>query len=125
MLGPSLYDFLRKNNYRPFPVDLVRELGKQLLECVASMSVFVTLSVLSFLGVPMLQSQMHLRNLSLTNAYSDFFLKKFAVMHNLNLIHIDLRPENILFVSSDYVKVPDYRVYILNLPLRLTLLIDL
>lgn len=111
MLGPTLYDFLRKNNYRPFPVDLVRELGKQLLECVASMSVFVTLSVLSFLGVPMLQSQMHLRNLSLTNAYSDFFLKKFAVMHNLNLIHIDLRPENILFVSSDYVKVPDYRPY--------------
>ncbi|XP_054821128.1 serine/threonine-protein kinase AFC2-like isoform X2 [Prosopis cineraria] len=35
MLGPSLYDFLQKNNYRPFPVDLVRELGRQLLECVA------------------------------------------------------------------------------------------
>ncbi|KAJ0038958.1 hypothetical protein Pint_22840 [Pistacia integerrima] len=37
MLGPSLYDFLRKNNYRPFPVDLVREIGRQLLECVAFM----------------------------------------------------------------------------------------
>ncbi|CAN0896305.1 Serine/threonine-protein kinase AFC2 [Linum grandiflorum] len=37
MLGPSLYDFLRKNSYRPFPVDLVRELGRQLLECVAFM----------------------------------------------------------------------------------------
>ncbi|CAA6668023.1 unnamed protein product [Spirodela intermedia] len=36
-LGPSLYDFLRKNNYRSFPVDLVRELGRQLLECVAFM----------------------------------------------------------------------------------------
>ncbi|KAK8478853.1 hypothetical protein V6N13_090426 [Hibiscus sabdariffa] len=35
MLGPSLYDFLQKNNFRPFPVDLVRELGRQLLECVA------------------------------------------------------------------------------------------
>ncbi|KAF9673403.1 hypothetical protein SADUNF_Sadunf10G0020600 [Salix dunnii] len=35
MLGPSLYDFLRKNNYSPFPVNLVRELGRQLLECVA------------------------------------------------------------------------------------------
>ncbi|KAK1577710.1 hypothetical protein Q3G72_024171 [Acer saccharum] len=35
MLGPSVYDFLRKNNYHPFPVDLVRELGRQLLECVA------------------------------------------------------------------------------------------
>jgi hypothetical protein len=34
-LGPSLYDFLRKNNYRPFPVDLVRDFGRQLLESVA------------------------------------------------------------------------------------------
>ncbi|KAL5552768.1 hypothetical protein UlMin_040169 [Ulmus minor] len=37
MLGPSLYDLLRKNMYSPFPVDLVRELGRQLLECVAFM----------------------------------------------------------------------------------------
>ncbi|XP_044492886.1 serine/threonine-protein kinase AFC2-like isoform X2 [Mangifera indica] len=37
MLGPSLYDFLLKNNYRSFPVDLVREIGRQLLECVAFM----------------------------------------------------------------------------------------
>ncbi|CAI0547519.1 unnamed protein product [Linum tenue] len=34
-LGPSLYDFLRKNNYRSFPIDLVREIGRQLLDCVA------------------------------------------------------------------------------------------
>ncbi|XVE74925.1 hypothetical protein DITRI_Ditri12bG0057700 [Diplodiscus trichospermus] len=37
MLGPSLDNFLQKNNYHPFPVDLVRELGRQLLECVAFM----------------------------------------------------------------------------------------
>ncbi|PSR96728.1 Serine/threonine-protein kinase, partial [Actinidia chinensis var. chinensis] len=49
-LGPSLYDFLRKNNYRSFPIDLVREIGKQLLECV-------------------------------------------AFMHDLHLIHTDLKPE--------------------------------
>ncbi|KAL9271743.1 Serine/threonine-protein kinase AFC2-like protein [Drosera capensis] len=36
-LGPSLYDFLRKNNYRSFPIDLVREFGRQLLESVAFM----------------------------------------------------------------------------------------
>ncbi|TQD82185.1 hypothetical protein C1H46_032273 [Malus baccata] len=35
MLGPSLYDFLRKNNYHAFPVDLVRKLGRQLLEYAA------------------------------------------------------------------------------------------
>ncbi|CAN1291337.1 Serine/threonine-protein kinase AFC2 [Linum perenne] len=65
-LGSSLYDFLRKNNYRSFPIDLVREIGRQLLECI-------------------------------------------AFMHDLQLIHTDLKPENILLVSSDYVKVPDYR----------------
>lgn len=36
-LGPSLFDFLRRNEYSPFPVDLVREFGRQLLESVAYM----------------------------------------------------------------------------------------
>ncbi|KAK3129426.1 hypothetical protein QOZ80_6BG0479300 [Eleusine coracana subsp. coracana] len=36
-LGPSLYDFLRKTGYRPFPIDLVRQIGEQLLESVAFM----------------------------------------------------------------------------------------
>uniref|UniRef100_A0A0C9RVL8 dual-specificity kinase n=1 Tax=Wollemia nobilis TaxID=56998 RepID=A0A0C9RVL8_9CONI len=65
-LGPSLYDCLKKNNYYPFPIDIVRELGRQLLESV-------------------------------------------AYMHRLHLIHTDLKPENILFVSSEYVKVPNYK----------------
>ncbi|XP_047316851.1 serine/threonine-protein kinase AFC2 isoform X1 [Impatiens glandulifera] len=65
-LGPSLYDFLKKNNYRSFPIDLAREIGRQLLECV-------------------------------------------AFMHDLHLIHTDLKPENILLVSSEYVKIPDYK----------------
>ncbi|KNA11783.1 hypothetical protein SOVF_131910 isoform A, partial [Spinacia oleracea] len=36
-LGPSLYDILKRNKHRPFPVDLVREFGRQLLESVAYM----------------------------------------------------------------------------------------
>ncbi|PKI65364.1 serine/threonine-protein kinase AFC2-like isoform X2 [Punica granatum] len=36
-LGPSIYDFLQKNSYRSFPIDIVREIGRQLLECVAFM----------------------------------------------------------------------------------------
>ncbi|CAK9164511.1 unnamed protein product [Ilex paraguariensis] len=36
-LGPSLYDFLKRNRYGPFPVDLVGEFGRQLLESVAYM----------------------------------------------------------------------------------------
>ncbi|KAL6507966.1 CAAX prenyl protease 1 [Orobanche gracilis] len=65
-LGPSLYDFLRKNSHRSFPIDLVREFGRQLLESV-------------------------------------------AFMHDLHLIHTDLKPENVLLVSSEYIKVPDYK----------------
>ncbi|OMO72227.1 hypothetical protein CCACVL1_17884 [Corchorus capsularis] len=65
-LGPSLYDFLRKNNYRSFPIDLVREIGRRLLECV-------------------------------------------AFIHDLHLIHTDLKPENVLLVSPEYIKVPDYK----------------
>ncbi|CAI9098157.1 OLC1v1034752C1 [Oldenlandia corymbosa var. corymbosa] len=65
-LGPSLYDFLRKNSYRSFPIDLVREFGRQLLESV-------------------------------------------AFMHDLRLIHTDLKPENILLVSSESIKIPDFK----------------
>ncbi|KDP34227.1 hypothetical protein JCGZ_07798 [Jatropha curcas] len=36
-LGPSLFDFLKRNKYCPFPVDLVREFGRQLLESVSYM----------------------------------------------------------------------------------------
>ncbi|KAI5669359.1 hypothetical protein M9H77_19212 [Catharanthus roseus] len=36
-LGPSLYDFLKRNSYCPFPGDLVREFARQLLESVAYM----------------------------------------------------------------------------------------
>ncbi|CAA6666258.1 unnamed protein product [Spirodela intermedia] len=36
-LGSSLFDFLKRNRYHPFPVDLVREFGRQLLESVAYM----------------------------------------------------------------------------------------
>ncbi|MCO5603703.1 hypothetical protein L7F22_057854 [Adiantum nelumboides] len=65
-LGPSLFDFLRTNNYRPFSVDLVQEFGRQILGSV-------------------------------------------AFMHNLRLIHTDLKPENVLLTSSDYSKIVDYK----------------
>ncbi|RAL52936.1 hypothetical protein DM860_007704 [Cuscuta australis] len=36
-LGPSLYDFLKRNRYHPLPVDLVRDFARQILECVTYM----------------------------------------------------------------------------------------
>eukprot|EP00192_Tetraselmis_astigmatica_P004852 CAMPEP_0117660242 /NCGR_PEP_ID=MMETSP0804-20121206/6866_1 /TAXON_ID=1074897 /ORGANISM="Tetraselmis astigmatica, Strain CCMP880" /LENGTH=478 /DNA_ID=CAMNT_0005466963 /DNA_START=271 /DNA_END=1708 /DNA_ORIENTATION=- len=34
-LGPSLFDFLRKNRYKPFPMDYVQSFSLQLIEAVA------------------------------------------------------------------------------------------
>ena len=36
-LGPSLYDFLRRNSYRPFALDFVRSFARQLLESVGAL----------------------------------------------------------------------------------------
>lgn len=36
-LGPSLYDFLRRNDYQPFPLAVVQCVARQLLEAVAFM----------------------------------------------------------------------------------------
>ena len=34
-LGSSLYDFMRRNGYRPFPLDIVQHFAKQLLRAIA------------------------------------------------------------------------------------------
>lgn len=36
-LGPSVFDFLRKNDYRPFPLSHVVHMGRQLVQAVAFM----------------------------------------------------------------------------------------
>ncbi|PNH03834.1 Serine/threonine-protein kinase AFC2 [Tetrabaena socialis] len=36
-LGLSLFDYMRKNSYKPFPLDVVQEFGRQLLEAVSYM----------------------------------------------------------------------------------------
>ncbi|KAH1056704.1 hypothetical protein J1N35_034769 [Gossypium stocksii] len=48
-LGPSLFDFLKRNKYSPFPVDLVREFGHQLLESVACVWIVLGSTLSSFL----------------------------------------------------------------------------
>jgi dual-specificity kinase len=62
-LGASLYDFMRKNGYRPFPLDVVQHFARQLLHAV-------------------------------------------AFLHSLNIVHTDLKPENVLLVNSEeYTKL--------------------
>ncbi|XP_044007848.1 dual specificity protein kinase CLK2 isoform X2 [Aphidius gifuensis] len=59
MLGLSVFDFLRDNNYQPYPLDHVRHMGYQLCYAV-----------------------------------------KF--LHDNKLTHTDLKPENVLFVDSEF-----------------------
>lgn len=72
-LGPSLYDFLRKNSYRSFPIDLVRELGRQILESVACVWIILALFLIC---ISMNYEARVLASLvNLLAKFSPFFLK--------------------------------------------------
>lgn len=61
-LGPSVFDCLRRNGYKPLPLPLARHIVQQMLESV-------------------------------------------AFMHDLAIVHTDLKPENLLFVSDELREV--------------------
>jgi len=61
LLGQSVFDFLKDNNYNPYPLEQVRQVAYEL--CLS----------VNFL-------------------------------HSHRLTHTDLKPENVLFFSSDYIK---------------------
>lgn len=70
-----VYDFLKENDFAPFPRRHIQDFARQLLGSVACTSLFVILS---------------------------FLLDCCIVLHDLHLIHTDLKPENILLVTNDY-----------------------
>jgi len=71
LLGMSVFDFLKGNNFVPFPPQHVQHFAKQLLESVAC------------------------------NSPPPEFIILMIVLHSLNLVHTDLKPENILLVSNE------------------------
>lgn len=79
LLGMCVYDFLKENEFAPFPRNHIQSFARQLLGSVACV-LFVTL--------------LHLR---ITH-----FMCAVLVLHDLHLIHTDLKPENILLVHNDY-----------------------
>ena len=44
-MGPSLFDFLSKNSYRPFPLAVVQQFARQMLQSVAYMHSLKLVSV--------------------------------------------------------------------------------
>ena len=77
-----VYDFLKENDFAPFPRYHIQKFARQLLGSVACK---VPLCHHSFIDEPV-----------------------FLVLHDLRLIHTDLKPENILLVHNDYrvVNIP-------------------
>lgn len=77
-----VYDFLKENDFAPFPRHHIQSFARQLLGSVACES----------------------ETLFIINSRSYHAL----VIHDLHLIHTDLKPENILLVHNDYrtVNIP-------------------
>lgn len=79
-----VYDFLKENDFSPFPRHQIQSFARQLLGSVAC------------------EWHSHCRPSSLTQP------SQLSVLHDLHLVHTDLKPENILLVHNDYkfVNVP-------------------
>ena len=76
LLGQSVFDFLKGNQFVPFPSSQIQSFARQLLTSVACMS--------------------NLPDPTMT------ILILLPVLHDLDLIHTDLKPENILLVGNNY-----------------------
>jgi dual-specificity kinase len=74
-----VYDFLKENDFAPFPRHHIQAFARQLLKSVACKS-FLSLSFIILITMTL-------------------------VLHDLHLIHTDLKPENILLVKNDYSTV--------------------
>ncbi|KAI9721605.1 MAG: dual specificity protein kinase kns1 [Chrysothrix sp. TS-e1954] len=77
LLGQSVFDFLKNNQFVPFPNTHIQSFARQLLTSVAC----------------------KIASLSLKESLADWLV---IVLHDLNLIHTDLKPENILLVNNNY-----------------------
>lgn len=95
LLGKSVFDFLKENEFNPFPARHIWNFAKQLLKSVACTCVLFSFLPDSYA-------------LAKSDARPPF--SACAVLHRLNLVHTDLKPENILLVSSDHEIVSSSRV---------------
>lgn len=95
LLGQSIYDWLKDNNFCAFPHNHIQFFARQLLT-----SVSCTFSVCNIYADQILLSETLLAAVTNTvTFYAAFF---YLVLHRLRLIHTDLKPENILLANGAY-----------------------
>lgn len=75
-----VYDFLKDNDFAPFPRQHIQDFARQLLGSVACKFD--------------LSPRCHHAHVC------------YPVLHDLRLIHTDLKPENILLVCNDFKTIP-------------------
>ena len=76
-----VYDFLKENEFAPFPRHHIQSFARQLLGSVACRCPRAINSMISAESIPS------------------------VVLHELHLVHTDLKPENILLVNNGYKHV--------------------
>lgn len=111
----SVYDFLRDNLFYPFPLEQVRAIGQQLLIALGCtwgrpLCLFTRRAPAAPTGLTPLYPHTH------THAHAYAYIRTctctlrllcaHADMHTLELVHTDVKPENIMFVDDDYIMVP-------------------
>ena len=82
LLSASVFDYLKENQYQPFPFNHIQDFARQLLGSVCCAFRCSSLGFYDVLTLPL------------------------AVLHKHELIHTDLKPENILLESTDSYTVP-------------------
>lgn len=128
-LGLSLFDFMRKNSYRPFPIELVQvgmggeerrgEEGPCGPGHTCGCSYVATRVCIAAGGMRFAHHAAHVPGLcgwclygtrvalavwcgvACAQAFSRQLLEAVAFMHELALVHTDLKPENVLLVSQE------------------------
>ena len=96
LLGPSVFDFLKKNSFTPFTLSHIQALGKQLIDSVACEKSLYQPWLFNCLW-----SEIDLTSVSVT-----------VDLHRLGLVHTDLKPENILLADSSlHTFLDDVRLF--------------
>lgn len=96
LLGLSVFDFLKANNYHPYPMEHVRHISYQL--CYSVKCKKFNFFVLFFYFILVKFKSMFFVAFTVLV----FYVFTFLVLHDNKLTHTDLKPENILFINSDY-----------------------
>lgn len=86
LLGLSTYDFLKENNFMPFPIEQIQHMAYQIIRAVRCESRTNTVLFQKTKKQPIVIKR----------------VSCLSVLHRNKLTHTDLKPENILFINSDY-----------------------